>query len=228
MNNAIINDIEEKILEELFPWLMVMYDVDELYTTNPKKATEIIMQKLDEEAILDKKDTLLVNKTFSSQKEQFLLDINNVSNEFFKENVDMFLFKVVSIFEGSVNSFLNEELQMKVGFKHRKANEILSKLSTQDKLDWLLTLICGDSYIGQEDWGVIKNFITTRNFFIHQKPIDYKDYYKFKERLTKQAFIDFLDACTKCNLFLLDRKSEETQEYNNRLDKARQIFINRK
>ncbi|MES1040623.1 hypothetical protein [Peribacillus simplex] len=226
ITNFDTEDLSKHVLEKIFPWLLVVYEIEELYSEDPKAAIEIVMNKLDEEKILDQKDIILVDSEFTSAKDRFLNNLESVEDDFFANNTDMFLFKAVSIFENAVNTFFNAELKVSKGIGNKKANEILRKIYTQDKLDWFLTLLCGDSYIDQKGWGVIKPFITTRNYFIHPKPTDINDHKKLNGILTKKSFVDFFDACSDCYFYLQDRRSEESKVFDSKLQKISKLVSN--
>ncbi|MDO7485471.1 hypothetical protein Q5O89_05155 [Peribacillus frigoritolerans] len=111
ITNFDTEDLSKHVLEKIFPWLLVVYEVEELYSEDPKAAIEIVMNKLDEEKILDQKDIILVDSEFTSAKDRFLNNLESVEDDFFANNTDMFLFKAVSIFENAVNTFLTQSLK---------------------------------------------------------------------------------------------------------------------
>lgn len=220
-------DASEKILREIFPWLVVNYDLDELYEKDPIEAAKIIMQKLDEEQILDQKDVMLVNKDFPLEKEKLVQLIKETNDDHFPDYNEMFLFKAVSLLEAMINIWFNDQLIFKEGITHAKANSILNKLSITDKMDWLLLLLTNNSFIHHPSWIIIKHFIKLRNYFIHFKSNGIDENTKNKESLTKENILKFLDASEDCYSFLMARQSQELINYLKRLRSVSKLFNSR-
>ena len=219
--------MDNAFLEKIFPWLLVHYEVDALYLKQPKKAVDLIMNKLDEESILDQKNVMLVTSDFNVSKIKFLNFINRVKDEDFLEFKEMFLFQAVSIFESAINTWFNFELKASYGLSHTRTNEVLTKLNTNDKLDWLLNLLTGESFIYEKSWSTIKQMISIRNFFTHFKPVDIDEFNIHSQNLTKESLLEFLEACSNCYNFLLDRKGNELSNHIERLKFITEVFKRR-
>ncbi|MDN4609168.1 hypothetical protein [Sporosarcina highlanderae] len=205
------------LLEKLFPWLLVHYDIDGLFMNQPAKAADIVMKKLDEESILDQKYVMVVIDDFNANKMKLLSAINSLQEPELNEYIDLFLFKAVATFESAINHWFNQELRFIYEFSHKQSNNILAKLSNQDKLDWLLKMMTGDSFTEQNSWSTIKQMIKMRNTFIHFKPTDFRDFNVIKGNLTKESILRFIDAITECHYFLEERTCKEVTEYDQRL-----------
>ena len=219
--------MDNAMLEKIFPWLLVHYEVDMLYLKRPEEAMDFIMEKLDEEAILDQKNVMVVSYGFEGGKKKFLDYLNKFSEDEFASYSTMLLYEAVSIFESGINNWFNNELTISYGLSHEQANEVLTKLSVRDKINWLLKLITGESFIDQKSWSTIKPMISSRNIFIHFKPIDIHHYFKHKKNLTKKSIIDFLDACSICISFLEERKGQDVEKYNDKIHYISEVFKNR-
>lgn len=222
-----LNDMDNVFLEKIFPWLLVHYEVDELYLKQPQAAVDFIMNKLDEESILDRKNVMLVTRDFNVSKIKFLSFINKVKDEDFLEFKEMFLFQAVSIFESTINSWFNFELKASYGLSHTRTNEVLTKLNMNDKLDWLLKLLTGESFIYEKSWSTIKQMISIRNFYTHFKPVDIYEFNIHSQNLTKESLLEFLDACSNCYNFLHKRKGNELSNHNERLQFITEVFKRR-
>lgn len=212
-------EIKHYMLKKVLPWLLIHYDVDELYIENKDAALKIIMEKLEKEEILDQKDVMLVTNGFHQSKENFLKILDRFDEEDFSENKEMLLFKAVSILESAVNERLHQELQIQHGMSHTRIDNILTRLKVREKLDWFLQILCGETFLHQKGWDKIRPIITLRNSFIHPKPTNADKYQQQVDSISKESLLEFMEACTDCYNFLNDIRSSEFEEYNEKINR---------
>ncbi|WP_242259082.1 hypothetical protein [Bacillus cereus group sp. BfR-BA-01409] len=212
-------EIKHYMLKKVLPWLLIHYDVDDLYIENKNAALKVIMEKLEKEEILDQKDIMLVTNGFHQSKKNFLKILDRFDEEDFSENKEMLLFKAVSILESAVNERLHQELQIQHGMSHARVDGILTRLKVREKLDWFLQILCGETFLQQKGWDKIRPIITLRNSFIHPKPTDADKYQKQVDSISKESLLEFMEACTDCYNFLNDIKSSEFEEYNEKINR---------
>ncbi|QWG83325.1 hypothetical protein [Bacillus mycoides] len=212
-------ELERDLLKMVIPWLLMHYNVDDLFIENKGAAIKIIKEKLEKEEILDQKDIMLITSGFHDSKKKFVRLLDRFDEEDFYENKEMLLFKAVSILESAVNFRLHEELQLQFGMSHARINKILTRLKVEEKLDWFLQILCGETFLQQKGWAKIKPIIALRNSFIHPKPTDADKYQKQRDSISKESLLEFMEACTECYSFLNDLKSSEVKEYNEKIKK---------
>ncbi|PEO57640.1 hypothetical protein COI41_29885 [Bacillus toyonensis] len=216
-------EIKNYMLKKVLPWLLIHYDVDDLYIENKDAALKIIMEKLDKEEILDQKNMMLVTHGFHQSKKKFLEMLDRFDEEDFSENKEMLLFKAVSILESAVNKRLHQELQIQHGMSHAKIDNILTRLKIKEKLDWFLQILCGETFLQQKGWDKINPIITLRNSFIHPKPTDADKYTLQVDSISKESLLEFMEACTECYNFLNDIRSSEVQKYNEKINRLAEL-----
>ncbi|ATF11610.1 hypothetical protein A616_06315 [Brevibacillus brevis X23] len=218
------DELRQSILEKFVPWLIVHYELDELYKDNRMAAIERMLELLKTDKIFDRKDVIIIATEYEKNRNDFLEFLSSVDDVNFERNNEMFLFKAVSIFETMVNEFYSEELKFRYHFSLKKVNDIISRLSAEEKLDWLLQITSGDTYLDEPGWNKIKPFIRARNFFIHYKPQDANEHSRHSKLLTRDSLIEFFKACTDCYDFLNVRKFEGIHEYNQLLSEVTELF----
>jgi uncharacterized protein YerC len=151
---------------------------------------------------------------FEDHREKMLAKID-AANEDDKEEMQMLLFYVVHSFERVVNQHIYFELK-NMSFTQKELERI-TYLSTEDKLGWVLRLICGKDYTSSNKWSLLNKFIKTRNYFIHYSPDTWEAVDNREVDLRKKAFISFLDNAYDCYLFLNECTSKEIKDMNQRV-----------
>ncbi|PEF03356.1 hypothetical protein COM97_27940 [Bacillus thuringiensis] len=210
-------ELQQELLKKMLPWLLIHYNVDDLYTENKNAALKIIMEKLEKEQILDQENMMIITHGFHESKTSFLRMLERFDEEHFFENKEMLLFKAVSILESAINDRLHEELQLQYGMSHARVKKFLTRLKIEEKLDWFLQILCGETFLPQNGWMKIQPIIALRNFFIHPKPTDIDEYQKKSVAISKESLLEFMEACTECYSFLNAIKSSEVEEYNEKI-----------
>ncbi|MCU5690203.1 hypothetical protein OCB18_21295 [Bacillus cereus] len=212
-------EMQLRLLKKVLPGLLIHYNVDDLFIENKDAALTIVMEKLEKEEILDQKNMMLITHGFHDGKQKFLRLLDRFDEEEFSENKEMLLFKAVSIFESALNDRLHEELEFQFEMSTPKINKILTRLKVEEKLDWFLQILCGETFLQQKEWATIKPIITLRNSFIHPKPTDIDKYHEQRGAISKESLLKFMEDCTECYNFLNELKGSEVKEYNERIKK---------
>lgn len=217
------DEIPSKLYSELASELLVAYDLDSLYYEDPEKALGQLMQNLEvdkEKTPFQKRAFIVFN--FQTRREKILKKIESVDEDDYEEMI-MLLFYIVHSFENMVNQYIYYELKNK-DFTKKEETRVVQRLSTADKLGWLLKLICGKEYISNNNWSLLKNFIETRNFYIHYMPDTIEAYDKHHVKLSKESFISFLDHACDCYSFLKECTSKEVTEKSQRVQGLRDFI----
>jgi|GEM_PF-2796043 len=215
-----------RFVEKFLPKFIVDFDLYDAYVKDERTAIEQLLAKIDEHSDDINSMNMLMANDFKESKQDLYSFINRTTDCDFQNFSKMFLFYSVSLFENMVDDFLQQELEFK-GISIKKANELLSKLSIEIKLDTFLEVLTGNSYIGKYEWSSIKPFILARNFFIHYKPQDFSKYDSFKPYLSKESILSFLDKAELCYTFLKNNQSESKQEYDNKIECVTRLFEER-
>jgi hypothetical protein len=202
-----------KIFTSLFSEILVCYDLDSLYYEDSDEAMKKLKLAFDKEELPFAKRSLIVID-FEDHREKMLAKID-AANEDDKEEMQMLLFYVVHSFERVVNQHIYFELQ-NMSFTQKELERI-TYLSTEDKLGWVLRLICGKDYTSSNKWPLLNKFIKTRNYFIHYSPDTWEAVDNREVDLRKKAFISFLDNAYDCYLFLNECTSKEIKDVNQRV-----------
>ncbi|MED2919620.1 hypothetical protein P4324_10065 [Bacillus thuringiensis] len=209
----------DNIIKEILPWLLIHYKVDDLFVEDKVAAVKIVRGKLKKDKLFDQENIMLIASEFYDSKNSFLRLLDRFDEGDFSENKEMLLFKAVSILESAVNDKLHEELQLQFGMSHARINKILTRLKVEEKLDWFLQILCGETFLQQKGWAKIRPIITLRNSFIHPKPTDADKYRKQSDSISKESLLEFMEACTECYNFLNDIRSSEVEEYNEKINR---------
>lgn len=190
---------------ELLPVLLVGNDLDDLFFRDEVES----LIKLKKE--FEKPDfSVVVIQDFLSVKERILKRLRNL-NKLDSDEKIMLLIYMVSSFETMVNYHLHDELKV----KKLSESEIgyALRLPVEGKLGWLLKLLYEKGYTENENWPIIKRFIEARNFFVHYKTSTIDTYNLQLNLLTKDSFMDFLEAACNCNSYLIEINSEACKKH---------------
>lgn len=221
--NPELKNASVRLFLEILPSVLVDNDLDDLYLENELQALSKISEIINFSNIKDFK-WFVVHDDFPSVKEKIFGKLENL-NESDSDEVIMILFYAVSSFESMVNHHLKNELDIK-NFSGNDINRIY-RLPVEEKLSWLLKLICGSGYTDNENWKLIKKFVEARNFFIHYKPTRLDNYHETSQLLTKDSLIIFLDAAYDCYSFLKECHTDEYKRKLNRIERIKSLIQER-
>ncbi len=216
------HDEFSKFFSDFFSEFFVAYNLDSLYYEDREQAIEQLKQIMDSREIPFEKSTVVVCE-FLDQREKILARINSIDKDDIEEMI-MLLFYAVHSFETFINQHIYFELETK-GFTQKELKRV-QWLKTDDKLGWLLKLICGKEYTSNNKWSLLKNFIETRNFYIHYSPNTSETYEKHNVKLSKESFTSFMDNAYDCYLFLNECLCKENKERLQRVQKLRDFMRN--
>ncbi len=221
----------EEILKELGKTMLhnilVSNDLVDLYLKNPSQAIVKIEELIDIDKYSDSfyNEYVWIVDDFIDIKERVTKKLNLLDeDQFDKDELLMILFYAVSSFESMVNLFLFCELDLK-GFSKTEIKDIL-RIDMDDKLGWLLKLICGFKYTENKNWTLLSRFVKTRNFFIHFKPVTWAQEDMRISLLDKESISEFIDVAYECYLFLIDHHSEKYKENIKKFEQLKEFELN--
>lgn len=212
-------------LVRLLAGYLVHYDLDDLCHEDKKKAFELLRQKMVEDEIPFETYPVVV-VGFENEYKKILEKIESLNYDS-NEEMLMLLVYIVRFFESIVNEHIHTELG-RMGFTQSEKRQILRKFSIDEKLGWFLKILSGTDYTKEKskNWSLLKNYITTRNFYIHYEPSTFEALENHIMKLNKESFSSFMESCKDCYYFLEEHHSKEVKDFNERMQDLIDYIIN--
>ncbi|AKB33258.1 hypothetical protein MSSIH_2568 [Methanosarcina siciliae HI350] len=208
---------------DLLAQLLIHYDLEEVYYENRVKAHKLLNQKnRDEKLPFDKR--ILVIIEFEREHKKILENVMCV-NENNDEEMLILLIHIIRFFERIVNEHICFELENR-GFTQSETKTILHKFNIDEKMGWFLKILSGKDYTqtSSNNWSLIKNYIITRNFYIHYAPATFSVYDGHKKKLNKKDFKSVLEAISDCYCFLIECRSKDIKDQYERIENLKKYI----
>jgi hypothetical protein len=215
------------IYKFFMPQLIVSNDLYDLYIENEYEAIEKVLTLINEDEEEFKQIELLTYHNFTSEVNDLRELINSLSDEIVEKHKTMFLIHSITIFENMVNLYLQQELMTTSYLEKEDANRLLSKLGIEEKVGCFLKLIVNEDLTKNNVWSKIKPSIKARNFFVHYKPQDSRDYDKHRKNIAKKTILDLITAMEEAYDFLNEIRSDDSKDYNTKLEAIRSLMEER-
>lgn len=205
------------------PQILVNENLDNLYLEDELQAIMKI-DKMMNEPSFENFAFIEIPSDFPTVKEKILEKLDSLIENDIDEAI-MILFYAVSSFESMVNSYLHDELNLK-DLSESDVKKIY-KLSLEEKLGWLLKLICNVTYTNNENWKTIKKYVEARNFYIHYKPTKMNTKSEHDKLLNKDSIKIFINTSCDCYLFLSECHTDAYKEIINRIKRVEECVQER-
>jgi len=123
------------------------------------------------------------------------------------------LVSMVRTFESVINEHIYFELEYK-SFTSNEIKTILRKFIMDEKTGWFLNILCSKDYTQEnsKSWSLLKNFIITRNFYIHYEPVTFEHHYNHIMKLSKESFRSFMICIEDCHSFINNCSSKQRED----------------
>lgn len=190
----------------LLAQLFIRYDLAELYHENRVEAHGLLEQKMScEEIPFDKHAIVVIGYEHEMQKILEKVESVNDDND---EEMLILLVQIVRFFERIVNEHIYLELENR-DFTQSEIKTIVLKFKMDEKVGWFLKILSGKDYTKarNNNWSLIKNFIETRNFYVHYAPATFNVHEIHQTKLNKEKFKSILEAVSDCYHFLSECRS---------------------
>jgi len=88
--------------------------------------------------------------------------------------------------------------------------------------------LCGRDYTKEnsERWATLKDFIITRNFYIHYEPVTWEQYDNHTMKLSKESFRYFMECAKDVNSFLIECKNKERRTDDEHVNQLKNLLLN--
>lgn len=206
--------------------LLIRYELDDLCFEDTGKALHLLGEELKNPKYPIAKNVALIND-FEDDYNYIIAKIEYIDE---KDETQMLMFLVYMV--RTLESVVNEHLYFELEYKKFTKNEIkpiLLKFSIDEKVGWFLKILCGKDYTKEnsKNWSILKNFIITRNFYIHYKPARLEEFDNHIMKLSKESFKSFMGCVADINSFLSECKCKERTDVDERVNRLTNRIINR-